>query len=76
MLGIKKFSLMALGGLSALSPSNLLAQGTAADEFSKQANEMTSNFMEAVGKAFKGDAAAQEILLKDYLANALLVVAR
>jgi small conductance mechanosensitive channel len=75
MLGIKKFSLMALGGLSALSPSNLLAQGTAADEFSKQANEMTSNFMEAVGKAFKGDAAAQEILLKDYLANALLVVA-
>ena len=78
MRGIGKFSLMALGSLSALAPSNLLAQESAGDvaaKIGKQSKEMTANLMETVGKAFNGDPLAQESLLKDYLANGLLVVA-
>jgi small conductance mechanosensitive channel len=51
------------------------AQAAETPDLAAQANQATSNFMELVSQAVKGNAAAQEALLRDYLANALLLLA-
>jgi small conductance mechanosensitive channel len=56
---------------------SITSSARAADnpDLAAQANQATSNFMELVSRAVKGDAAAQEMLLRDYLANAILLLA-
>ncbi len=76
MRATMKLRLLTVTMISSLLPLTVEAQeDVPAADLASQANKAASGFMDLVSQAVKGNAAAQEALLRDYLANALLVLA-
>jgi small conductance mechanosensitive channel len=73
----RKLQVLAFAAIGCFPSSAVSAQdaANASADLTNHANKAVTNIMETVSLAIKGNPEAQQILLKDYLANALLVIA-
>ena len=72
----QKLKVLAFAAIGCIRSTTVSAQDAAATaDLTNHANKAVTNIMETISLAVKGNAEAQQILLKDYLANALLVIA-
>lgn len=73
----RKLKVLTLATIGCFPTSIVSAQddAIATADLTNQANKAVTNIMETISLAIKGNPEAQQILLKDYLANALLVIA-
>ncbi len=74
---LRQLKILALAAIGCCPAATVSAQDAAIApaDLTNHANQAVTNIMETISLAIKGNPEAQQMLLKDYLANALLVIA-